>query len=82
MVKEYNAWARVHGYPAEKMRAYHLNLLDPHPEGGIEVDLNLSRFNVVVICMALRHVADAERLLARLAGADTHNWRGYAYGAG
>ncbi|RLL96929.1 hypothetical protein CFD26_102696 [Aspergillus turcosus] len=68
MVKEYNAWARGHGY-AEKMRAYHLDLLDPRPEGGIEEEeLELSGFDVVVVCMALHHVADAERLLARLGG--------------
>jgi SAM-dependent methyltransferase len=66
MVKEYNNWATANGYPAEKMRAYHLNLLDSDSdaEGGIELD----GFDVVVVCMALHHVADAGRLLARLSG--------------
>ncbi|KAF7183877.1 hypothetical protein CNMCM7691_004299 [Aspergillus felis] len=66
MVAEYNHWARVHGCPPEKMRAYRLDLLDCSA-AGIE-GLELSGFDVVIVCMALHHVTDAQRLLARLAG--------------
>ncbi|RHZ45335.1 class I SAM-dependent methyltransferase, partial [Aspergillus thermomutatus] len=64
MVAEYNAWARGQGHPPETMQAYHLDLLADRPAAGIE----LSGFDVVVVCMALHHVADVGLLLGRLAG--------------
>jgi SAM-dependent methyltransferase len=63
MVAEYTNWARAHGHP-EKMRAYRLDLLDPPAQSEMEVEL--AGFDVVLVCMALHHVTDAGRLLARL----------------
>ncbi|KAL3481920.1 S-adenosyl-L-methionine-dependent methyltransferase [Aspergillus californicus] len=71
MVAEYNKAALEVGYTAERMQAYQFDLLagdssarDSLPPGI----LSPSSFDVIIICLALHHVADPARLLGRFAG--------------
>ncbi|KAL4908572.1 S-adenosyl-L-methionine-dependent methyltransferase [Aspergillus multicolor] len=68
MVDEYNKAAREMGYGAERMHAHHFDLLSdssgPSPPSDV---LAKESYDIVATTMALHHVADAAKLLSRLA---------------
>ena len=68
MVDEYNQAASKQQLSADQMRAVRGNLLEPSPEDATNADQpDFFGFHVVVVCMALHHVAEPGKLVQKLA---------------
>lgn len=67
MVEQYNATAAQLGLSAAQMRGVRADLLAEEASGALDDDGEFANFHMAVMSMALHHVADPARMVAKLA---------------
>lgn len=67
MVEQYNGMALKGGFSPEKVKAVQGDLVDPKSTPSPQLSSpEFFNFDLVVMCMALHHVQDHERMVAKL----------------
>ncbi|KAM5344874.1 hypothetical protein ACJ41O_010736 [Fusarium nematophilum] len=67
MTEQYNQMTQNAGFPPEKMRAIQGDLVDPDATPSDELHSDeFFNFDVIVMCMALHHVEDPDKMIERL----------------
>ncbi|KAJ3542398.1 hypothetical protein NM208_g4115 [Fusarium decemcellulare] len=68
MAEQYNEMALKAGFTSKKMLAIQGDLIDPESTPCPELDTpEFSNFDYIVMCMALHHVEDPEKMVSKLA---------------